>query len=112
VDENDSVILSARIIPGNEKSISAARPHVPPPRSGLSTQFGGTIHVPAHASQEEQKLLLQLVKPKYFIPVTANTPSLPPRRACPSTGLVRTKSFSSRNGRPLNYEDGARRPIP
>ncbi len=50
VDENDSVILSARIIPGNEKAIFRMLDH-------------------GHASQEEQKLLLQLVKPKYFIPV-------------------------------------------
>ncbi len=70
VDENDSVILSARIIPGNEKAIFRMLDHMFRRRALVYyDNSGGTIHVSGHASQEEQKLLLQLVKPKYFIPV-------------------------------------------
>jgi ribonuclease J len=70
VDENDSVILSARIIPGNEKSIFRMLDHMFRRRALVYyDNSAGTIHVSGHASQEEQKLLLQLVKPKYFIPV-------------------------------------------
>jgi ribonuclease J len=70
VDENDSVILSARIIPGNEKAIFRMLDHMFRRRALVYyDNSGGTIHVSGHASQEEQKLILQLVKPKYFIPV-------------------------------------------
>jgi ribonuclease J len=70
VDENDSVILSARIIPGNEKSIFRMLDHMFRRRALVYyDNSSGIIHVSGHASQEEQKLMLQLVKPKYFIPV-------------------------------------------
>ncbi|HXN53600.1 MAG TPA: ribonuclease J [Candidatus Acidoferrum sp.] len=70
VDENDSVILSARIIPGNEKAIFRMLDHMFRRRALVYyDNSGGTIHVSGHGSQEEQKLILQLVKPKYFIPV-------------------------------------------
>jgi len=70
VDENDSVILSARIIPGNEKAIFRMLDHMFRRRALVYyDNSAGTIHVSGHASQEEQKLVLQLVKPRYFIPV-------------------------------------------
>ncbi len=70
VDENDTVILSARIIPGNEKAIFRMLDHMFRRRALVYyDNSAGTIHVSGHASQEEQKLLLQLVKPKYFIPI-------------------------------------------
>src|SRR5437879_12259056 len=70
VDENDSVILSARIIPGNEKSIFRMLDHMFRRRALVYyDNSGGMIHVSGHASQEEQKLILQLVKPRYFVPV-------------------------------------------
>jgi ribonuclease J len=70
VDENDSVILSSRIIPGNEKAIFRMLDHMFRRRALVYyDNSSGVIHVSGHASQEEQKLLLQLVKPKYFIPV-------------------------------------------
>ncbi len=70
VDENDTVILSSRIIPGNEKAIFRMLDHMFRRRALVYyDNSAGVIHVSGHASQEEQKLLLQLVKPKYFIPV-------------------------------------------
>ena len=70
VDENDSVILSSRIIPGNEKAIFRMLDHMFRRRALVYyDNSAGVIHVSGHASQEEQKLLLQLVKPKYFIPI-------------------------------------------
>ncbi len=70
VDENDTIILSARIIPGNEKSIFRMLDHMFRRRALVYyDNSGGLIHVSGHASQEEQKLILQLVKPKYFVPV-------------------------------------------
>ncbi len=70
VEENDTVILSSRIIPGNEKAIFRMLDHMFRRRALVYYEnSAGIIHVSGHASQEEQKLLLQLVKPKYFIPV-------------------------------------------
>ena len=70
VDENDTVILSARIIPGNEKAIFRMLDHKFRRRALVYyDNSAGTIHVSGHGSQEEQKLILRLVKPKYFIPV-------------------------------------------
>ena len=70
VDENDTVILSARIIPGNEKPIFRMLDHMFRRRALVYyDNSAGTIHVSGHASQEEQKLILQLCKPNYFIPV-------------------------------------------
>jgi ribonuclease J len=70
VDEQDTVILSARIIPGNEKAIFRMLDHMFRRRALVYyDNAGGTIHVSGHASQEEQKLLLNLVRPRYFIPI-------------------------------------------
>ena len=70
LDENDTVILSTRIIPGNEKPIFRMLDHMFRRRALVYyDNASGPIHVSGHASQEEQKLIVQLVKPKYFIPV-------------------------------------------
>ncbi len=71
IEENDTVILSARIIPGNEKAIFRMIDHLFR-RQVLVYYEGGRsapIHVSGHGSQEEMKLLLNLVRPKYFIPL-------------------------------------------
>jgi ribonuclease J len=70
VDENDTVILSSRIIPGNEKAIFRMLDHMFRRRALVYyDNASGPIHVSGHASQEEQKLILQLVKPRYFVPI-------------------------------------------
>jgi ribonuclease J len=70
LDERDTVILSARIIPGNEKAIFRMLDHMFRKRALVYyDNDGGTIHVSGHACQEEQKLLLNFVRPRYFIPV-------------------------------------------
>jgi len=70
LDEQDTVILSARIIPGNEKTIFRMIDHMFRRRALVYyDNNGGTIHVSGHASQEEQKLLLNLVRPRYFVPI-------------------------------------------
>jgi len=66
----DTVALSARIIPGNEKAIYRMMNHIA--RRGADLVYGSMnppIHVSGHASQEELKLVLNLVRPKYFLPI-------------------------------------------
>jgi ribonuclease J len=112
VDENDSVILSARIIPGNEKSIFRMLDHMFRRRALVYyDNSAGTIHVSGHASQEEQKLLLQLVKPKYFIPVHGEYRHLFRHAALAhQLGSVSSEILLVEDGRPVEFtEDGARR---
>ena len=115
VDENDSVILSARIIPGNEKSIFRMLDHMFRRRALVYyDNSAGTIHVSGHASQEEQKLLLQLVKPKYFIPVHGEYRHLFRHAALAhQLGAVAHEILLVEDGRPIEFtEDGAHRRDP
>ena len=65
----DTVVLSSRIIPGNERAIGSLINHLS--RRGAIVHYDRTapIHVSGHASQEELKLVLNLVRPRHFIPV-------------------------------------------
>jgi ribonuclease J len=67
--ENDTVVVSARAIPGNEKAIGRVINHLS--RRGADVIHEGIkhVHVSGHGSEEELKLMLTLVKPRYFVPV-------------------------------------------
>ena len=67
----DTVLLSSRVIPGNEKSIYRVIDHLYRRDANVIYDDGasGLIHVSGHASQEEQRLMINLLKPKFFIPV-------------------------------------------
>jgi ribonuclease J len=115
VDENDTVILSARIIPGNEKAIFRMLDHMFRRRALVYyDNAGGTIHVSGHASQEEQKLILQLVKPKYFIPVHGEYRHLFRHAALAyQLGCVSGEILILEDGNTLEFtEDGAYRRDP
>jgi ribonuclease J len=117
VDENDTVILSARIIPGNEKAIFRMLDHMFRRRALVYyDNSGGTIHVSGHASQEEQKLVLQLVKPKYFIPVHGEYRHLFRHAALAyQLGCVSGEILVLEDGHTIEFtEDGAfrRDPVP
>ena len=65
----DTVIISASAIPGNEASVSKLMNLLL--RAGVTVRYKefSDIHVSGHASQEEQKLIIRLVQPKFFLPV-------------------------------------------
>ncbi|HWF47844.1 MAG TPA: ribonuclease J [Bryobacteraceae bacterium] len=66
----DIVALSSRIIPGNEKAIYRMMNHIA--RRGAEIVYGNMhppVHVSGHASEEELKLVLNLVRPRYFLPI-------------------------------------------
>src|SRR5262250_2237950 len=71
IEKDDTVVLSSRIIPGNEKAIYRMIDHLFRRQAHVIYEDGSTppVHVSGHASQEELKLIINLVKPKYFIPV-------------------------------------------
>ena len=70
VEAGDTVVLSARIIPGNEKAIFRMIDHMA--RRGADVLYGSMnppLHVSGHGSIEEMKLVLNLVRPRYFMPI-------------------------------------------
>src|ERR1700690_2213333 len=69
IKEGDTVILSAKIIPGNERSIGKIINHLMRRGADVKYEKVSDIHVSGHASKEELKLMLNMVKPKYFMPV-------------------------------------------
>lgn len=69
IKPTDLVIISAKAIPGNEGSVSAVINHLQKSGAQVAYQDFSEIHVSGHAAQEEQKLMLRLVKPKFFLPV-------------------------------------------
>jgi ribonuclease J len=71
IERGDTVVLSSRIIPGNEKAIYRMIDHLFRREAHVIYDDGSNppIHVSGHASQEELKLIINLVKPQYFIPI-------------------------------------------
>ncbi len=71
IERGDTVVLSSRIIPGNEKAIYRMIDHLFRREADVIYEDGSTppVHVSGHGSQEELKLLINLVKPRYFIPI-------------------------------------------
>ncbi|HWR50700.1 MAG TPA: ribonuclease J [Bryobacteraceae bacterium] len=70
IERGDTVALSSRIIPGNEKAIFRMMNHLA--KRGADILYGSMnppLHVSGHASAEECKLMLNLIRPKYFMPI-------------------------------------------
>ncbi|HUJ29847.1 MAG TPA: ribonuclease J [Candidatus Acidoferrum sp.] len=115
--ENDTVILSARLIPGNEKAIFRMIDHLFRRRVLVYYEGGraAPIHVSGHASQEEMKILLQLVRPKYFVPLHGEYRQLFRHAAlAEQVGAVSGEIFLLESGQPLEFtaEGTARRREP
>lgn len=69
IKSTDQVIISAKAIPGNESSVSTVLNYLLKSGAKVAYQDFSEIHVSGHASIEEQKLMLRLIKPKFFLPV-------------------------------------------
>jgi ribonuclease J len=66
---DDTVVFSARSIPGNEKAIARTMSHITRRGADVVTNNMKRIHVSGHGSEEELKLVLSLVRPRYFVPI-------------------------------------------
>jgi ribonuclease J len=118
IHENDTVILSARIIPGNEKAIFRMIDHLF--RRRVLVYYEGSrsapIHVSGHASQEEMKLLLTLVRPKYFIPIHGEYRQLFRHAAlAEAVGAVSGEIIMLESGHPVEFTAAGafrREPVP
>jgi ribonuclease J len=66
---DDTVVLSARAIPGNEKAIARVMSHITRRGADVITDSMKHIHVSGHGAAEELKLVLSLIRPRYFVPI-------------------------------------------
>lgn len=109
ITPNDLVIISATPIPGNEKFVSKVIDDLM--QIGAEVVYSSLydIHVSGHACQEEQKLILALVKPQYFIPVHGEYRQLIAHsETAQSMGIDKDNILMLTNGRVLEInEDGA-----
>ncbi len=69
IRKGDTVILSSKMIPGNERAIARVINHLLKRGADVIYEKVSEIHVSGHASKEELKLMLSIVRPKYFIPI-------------------------------------------
>lgn len=69
IKPTDTIIISAKPIPGNESSVSKVINFLMKSGAKVAYQDFSEIHVSGHAAQEEQKLMLRLIKPKFFLPI-------------------------------------------
>ena len=102
VGPDDTVVLSARSIPGNEKAIGRVINHLS--RRGTDVIYEGIkhVHVSGHGSEEELKLMLSLVRPRFFIPVHGEY------RQLSQHARIAARVFAGRDPKPeiLLTEDG------
>lgn len=106
IGEGDVVLVSARAIPGNERSINRVINHIH--RRGADVQFGGAPpwHVSGHASQEELKIMLTLVRPRYFIPIHGEIRQLYNHaRLAERTGMERNRILLAESGDVIELDD-------
>jgi len=104
---NDTVVLSSHPIPGNEDSVYRTIKRLF--RRGASVIYENIapVHVSGHASQEEMKLLLHLVKPKFFIPIHGELRHLKQHaNLARLVGLPDENIAVIENGRVLEFDDG------
>jgi ribonuclease J len=103
----DTVVFSSHPIPGNEESIYRTINRLFRRGANVIYEPIAPVHVSGHASQEEMKLLLHLVKPKYFIPIHGELRHLKQHATlAQEVGLSRGKIAVIENGQVVEFENG------
>ena len=106
ITPNDLVIISATPIPGNEKYVSKVIDDLMQIGAEVIYSSLEAIHVSGHACQEEQKLILALAKPKYFIPVHGEYRQLKAHaETAKQLGIESKNIFLMENGRVLEINE-------
>jgi ribonuclease J len=104
LDPEDVVVFSAREIPGNEKAIGRVMNHIA--KRGAEVVYEGLkhVHVSGHGSEEELKLMLSLVRPRYFVPIHGEYRQLA-RHARVATRVSRgTRVLLAENGDLIRFD--------
>ncbi len=102
ITPNDLVIISANPIPGNEKFVSKVIDDLMQIGAEVIYSSVANVHVSGHGCQEEQKLMLSLIKPKYFMPVHGEYRQLIAHaETAEKIGIPHENIFIMKNGRVL-----------
>ncbi len=104
IKTGDTVVISSSPIPGNERSIVAVLDNLT--RQGASVIYNKVldIHTSGHAQQEELKLMMQLTKPKYFVPIHGEHHMLAAHsKLAQSIGIAESNCFVLNNGSVLEF---------
>jgi ribonuclease J len=103
----DTVVLSSHPIPGNEESVYRTINRLFRRGANVIYESIAPVHVSGHASQEEMKLLLHLVKPKYFIPIHGELRHLKQHAALAvDVGIPAENIAVVENGQVVEFENG------
>lgn len=107
IKEGDTVVLSSHPIPGNEELVYRAVNRLMERGAEVIYEAIAPVHVSGHASQEEIKLLLHLVKPKYLIPIHGETRMLKQhKKLALDVGLQEDQIALVENGRVIEFKNG------
>lgn len=106
----DTVLISAKPVPGNEKLVARTIDHLFKQGANVIYESLSGVHVSGHASQEELKLMLNLVKPKYFIPVHGEYRHLIKHsQLAMQVGIPQENIFIAENGRVIEFTKNSAR---
>ncbi|MFZ5453354.1 MAG: ribonuclease J [Thermodesulfobacteriota bacterium] len=107
IQKGDLVILSSKFIPGNERAITNVINNLYRLGAEVVYQQVADIHVSGHASQEELKLLLNLTRPRYFIPIHGEFRHLIKHtHLARAVGLPEESLLLAKDGDQVRFEDG------
>lgn len=110
IEEGDTVIISATPVPGNEKAVSRVINRLAKAGAHVKHKGSADVHVSGHAAAEELKMMLNLIKPRYFMPVHGETRHLQAHcELAQAVGMDRRDIFIMDNGDCLEFDEkGAR----
>jgi ribonuclease J len=111
LDQDDVVVFSAREIPGNEKAIGRVMNHIA--KRGADIIYEGIkhVHVSGHGSEEELKLMLSLVRPRYFVPIHGEYRQLARHARIARSVSPGTKAVLAENGDLIRIDEAGARVV-
>jgi len=106
IEKDDTVILSSKMIPGNEKAISNIINSLYKLGANVVYERTSNVHVSGHAYQEELKMMIRLTKPQYFIPIHGEYRHLVHHaRLARSMGIPTDRIILAENGQVIAFEN-------
>lgn len=110
IKQNDTVILSSKFIPGNEKAIAKIINSLYRLGADVIYEKISAIHISGHAFQEELKLMISMTKPKYFIPIHGEYRHLVLHgRLAEETGILKENIIIAEDGQIIEFDDNGTR---
>ena len=109
IKQDDTVILSSKFIPGNERAIAKIINNLFRQGANVIYEKISNIHVSGHAFQEELKLMIQLTRPRYFVPIHGEYRHLVLHaRLAMDMGIAKENIFLVENGQSIEFDGDAR----